>query len=122
MASFSYNGETYELPKKTLAIVRKEDAMVKPVNSLEERYKKQYDYAITVLGEENFKKIFESDSFNEIDFSLLTFICNEIDTAYMQIIYDQQKELQDNLMSGKGVDRAIKLGNSMQTCEKYNKK
>lgn len=110
MASFEFNGEYYELPKKTLAIVKKEDLLYKNNKSLEDAYKKQFDYVNTVLGAENVEKIFESTDINDIDLSLLTYICNEIDNAYMEKIYDQQRNLAEKLVNNKAVDKAIKFG------------
>ncbi len=122
MVAFTYDGETYELPKKTLSIVKKEDLMAKKQTSLEEAYRRQYDYALEVLGNDNFSKIFESDNFSEIDLSLLTFICNEIDDAYMSIIYEQQKGLTEKLISNKSIDKFIKIGDSANAVDKLNRK
>lgn len=120
MDILNYDGNTYELAKKTLAIAKKEDLMAR-ATTLEDAYRKQFDYAMEVLGDESFKKIFGSNNLNDIDLVLLTYICNEIDTAYMERINEQQRLKSEKLASNKAVDKIIQAGKSIEVMEKYKK-
>lgn len=121
MASFIYDGEEIILTPKNMAIAKKQDLMMK-AQGIEESYKRQYDFALEVLGVETFNQIFKSDNINEIDLSELTLVCNEINDAYMERIYEQQRMKSEKLASNKAIDKIIQAGNSVQAIEKYSKK
>lgn len=121
MASFVYNGETIELKTKTLNIAKKQDLMMNAI-TLEEEYRRQYEFALEVLGYDTFKSIFGTDNINDIDLSELTFVCNEIDDAYMEKIYEQQRNKSERIASNKAVEKLIQAGNSVKSLEKYKNK
>ena len=113
MATLRYNGKQYELAKNTLAIVSLEDAMHTKSASLEEAYRKQFDYVCAVLKEEDRSTIFGTKEFEEMDLNELTLICNMISDAYMEKINAQRKEASEKLANNKAVDKIISAGNSV---------
>lgn len=112
MDKITYNGKTYELPKKTMAIVQKEDAMYTKSASLAEQYMKQFEYAYAVLGEENIVEILGSSDVNEVDLSEITLLCNMIDEAYMKKINDQNIKRAEKMLGNKAVSQIISAGNA----------
>lgn len=122
MALLNYEGKEYELKQKSLSIVRKEDLMYKQT-TLEETYRKQFDYVLACLGNEQTEEILGSTVLNDnVDLIELTYICNAIDSAYNEKLNQQQIETAEKALSSKAFDKVIKLGNSTENLAKLAKK
>ncbi len=123
MATIYFNGVEIELPKKTMAIAKKEDLMHK-AQTREEAYRRQYDYAKGILGSQ-FIEVFESEDINEIDLVDLTCICNAIQEGFKQKLYEQQKQQANEAANNAAIDKIIKVGESIakidDTASKYHK-
>lgn len=122
MALLNYEGKEYELKQKSLSIVRKEDLMYKQT-TLEDTYRKQFDYVLACLGSEQTEEILGSTVLNDsVDLIELTYICNAIDSAYNEKLNQQQIETAERALSSKAFDKVIKLGNSTENLAKLAKK
>lgn len=122
MALLNYEGKEYELKQKSLSIVRKEDLMYKQT-TLEDTYRKQFDYVLACLGSEQAEEILGSTVLNDnVDLIELTYICNAIDSAYNEKLNQQQIETAEKALSSKAFDKVIKLGNSTESLAKLAKK
>lgn len=122
MVLLNYEGKEYELKQKSLSIVRKEDLMYKQT-TLEDTYRKQFDYVLACLGSEQTEEVLGSTVLNDsVDLIELTYICNAIDNAYNEKLNQQQIETAEKALSSKAFDKVIKLGNSTENLAKLAKK
>lgn len=121
MPIFNYNGNDIELPKKTLSLVKKEDAMHR-ASTLEDAYRKQYDYAIAVLGKDNFQEIFGTTDINDIDLTELTFVINLIDECYLEKVNQQNIERATKMIDNKAIDKLIATGESVKNIDAMSKR
>ena len=123
MTTIYFNGVEIALPKKTMAIAKKEDYMFQAPNR-EEAYKRQYDYCKMILGS-RFAEVFGSEDINEIDLVDLTCLCNVIEDGFKQKIYELQKQQANEAANNAAVDKIIKVGESIskidKAAEKYRK-
>jgi len=114
MATLFYNGKRYDLPKKTMAIVEKEDLMHTKSASLVEAYQKQFDYIKALFSEEVINDIFGTSDLDEIDMTELTLVCNMVHSAYMQKIVEHQKKESEMMANNKALEKIISVGKSVE--------
>lgn len=122
MASFIYNGKNYELPKKTMNVVEKEDYMHTASKTLQEAYRKQFEFLQAVLNEDSIKEIFGTDDIMNIDLTEVTYVCNLINDAYLEKINKHNLEKAERISSNKSVEKLINVGNSIKNIERYQEK
>lgn len=94
------NGRSYDLPKKTMAVVEKMDEVLKIDSvkglSVKQKFEKLHGFVKGLAGEEQAAEMFGSADLAEIDLSELTLAVKKIVDAYDKPIsdYDAEKSLQ----------------------------
>lgn len=90
------NGQSYDLPKKTMAVWSELDKILKIDEiknlSLRDKYKKVYDFIGNLLGHENMSEIFGSNNLDEIDLNELALAIKKIKEAYEEPLKNYQME------------------------------
>lgn len=90
------NGQSYDLPKKTMAVWTELDKTLKIDEiknlSLRDKYKKVYDFIGNLLGHENMSEIFGSNNLDEIDLNELALAIKKIKETYEEPLKNYQME------------------------------
>ena len=107
------NGQSYDLPKKTIKVADDIDKLLKADTdnriALKDKYKKQYDFIKCLIGEDNAKEIFTTDDINEIDLPEITLTVKKIIDAYDKPITDYEIEKSRDRISELPLDKVIEL-------------
>ena len=112
------NGRSYDLPKKNISVMEQLDAVLK-VDQLKirprQKFEKVHAFLKDMLGEEQAKELFGSDSLDEIDLSELSIAVLKINDAYNQPLTDYKIEKIRATMSNMQTDKLTALANSAST-------
>ena len=112
------DGRSYDLPKKTVAVMDKLDEVLKvdsrPNLSVRQKYEKLHLFVKDILGEESAKELFGSDNLAEIDLSELSLAVLKIDDAYNQPLADYQTDKMRESMNSIPTEKIVSLTKSMQ--------
>ena len=107
------NGQSYDLPKKTMKVAEDIDKLLKADTdtriALKDKYKKQFDFIRNLIGEDNAKEIFTTDDINEIDLPEITLTVKKIMDAYDKPINDYEIEKSREKISDLPLDKVIEL-------------
>ena len=107
------NGQSYDLPKKTMKVAEDIDKLLKADTdtkiALKDKYKKQFDFIRGLIGEDNAKEIFTTDDINEIDLPEITLTVKKIIDAYDKPITDYYTEKSADGLSNLPIDKILEL-------------
>lgn len=107
------NGQSYDLPKKTMKVAEDIDKLLKADTdtriALKDKYKKQFDFIRNLIGEDNAKEIFTTDDINEIDLPEITLTVKKIMDAYDKPINDYEIEKSREKINDLPLDKVIEL-------------
>ena len=113
------DGRSYDLPKKTVAVMDKLDEVLKvdsrPNLTVRQKYEKLHSFVKELLGEENAKELFGSDNLSEIDLSELSLTVLKINDAYDQPLADYRMDKMCESMSSIPTEKIVSLTKSMQS-------
>lgn len=113
------NGRSYDLPKKTLAVVEKLDEALKVDSvkgySLRQKFEKLHTFVKGLVGEENAKEIFGSDNLSEIDLSEITLTVKMIMDAYEKPINDYDMEKRTASLNNLPIDKIVSISKAAQS-------
>ena len=109
------NDQAYELPNKTISVVKDLDRLMK-IDSvkglgIEERYRELYNFEKNLLGEENVKNILGTDNFNDVDLSTVTLTFLKIKDTYEKPVADYKIEKSMSTLNSMQVDKVVNLMN-----------
>lgn len=90
------NGQSYDLPKKTIAVVNKLDEVLKVDSTkglnVKQKFEKLHEFMKELVGEENAAEMFGSEKLDEIDLSELTIAVKKVVDAYDKPIADYEAD------------------------------
>ena len=112
------NERSYDLPKKTVAVMEQLDSILKIDNcriKARQKFERMHAFVKDMIGEENAKEAFESDNLEEIDMSELALAILKINDAYNQPLTDYKVEKMRVVMSSMQTDKIAALANSAST-------
>lgn len=112
------NGRSYDLPKKTVAVMEQLDYILKIDNcrvKARQKFERMHAFVKEMIGEENAKEAFESDNLEEIDMSELALAILKINDAYNQPLTDYKFEKMRAVMNSMQTDKIAALANSAST-------
>lgn len=113
------DGRSYDLPKKTVAVMDKLDEGLKvdsrPNLTVRQKYEKLHSFVKELLGEENAKELFGSDNLSEIDLSELSLTVLKINDAYDQPLADYRMDKMRESMSSIPTEKIVSLTKSVQS-------
>lgn len=113
------NGRSYDLPKKTLAVVEKIDNVLKVDEtkglSVRQKFEKLHSFVKEMVGEDNATEMFGSSNLSEIDLSEVTLATRKIIDAYEKPISDYNAEMQREKLDALPIDKIISMTKAAQT-------
>lgn len=90
------NEQSYDLPKKTIAVMSEMDEVLKVDSnsklSVKQKYEKLHNFIKHLVGEEQAREMFGSDKLEEIDLSDVTLAVKKVVDAYDKPITDYDAE------------------------------
>lgn len=108
---FIYEGESFDLPKKTMAIAQIIDAAHKAKTSAES-YKHQYKLVTLCLSAEKAAEFMDGKSIQEVDLVTLSLLFNGIEDAYTRRTDEQAKEREMALLNRPALETITAVGAS----------
>lgn len=116
------NGKSYDLPKKTLAVMEKLDDVLKVDTikglSVRQKFEKLHGFMKDVVGEEKCREMFGSDDLEEIDLSELTVTIKRMVDAYDQPVNEYDIEKSKNQLNRLPLDKIISMAAAAEKMEK----
>lgn len=113
------NGQSYDLPKKTMKVVEDMDrvAQIDSVKGIgiRDKFKKLFEFIRNLVGEENAKEILGSDNLDEVDLSEVTLAFKQIMDAYDKPIADYQAERTREKFNSLPIDKISNLAGAVDT-------
>lgn len=122
------DGRSYDLPKKTLAVMEKLDdvLMVDSVKGLtvKQKFEKLHAFVKDLVGEDNASEMFGTDNLSEIDLSELTLAVKKVVSAYEKPIADYDAEIARKKFDNVPIEKIVSLTKAAQTvsAQQANKK
>ena len=116
-----HNKKSYDLPKRTLDVVRKMDAVVEldqnTSMSLEQKYQHILDFICDILGEKSAEEILGTLELEDIDLSdtLITF--RKIVDAYNKPVKDYEHERDFEMLNQLPLDKITKLTRAIESAK-----
>lgn len=112
-------GKSYDLPKKTVAVMEKMDEVLK-VDSVKgltvrQKYEKLHDFVKDVVGEENAAEMYGSKNITEIDVSDLTLTVRKIVDAYEKPIADYDAEKNRKAFDALPIEKIVSMSKAAQS-------
>lgn len=118
--------KSYDLPKKTIAVMTKLDEVMKVDQSnnlsVRQKFEKLHNFMNGAVGEENCKEMFGSDQLEEIDLSELTLAVNKVIDAYDKPVNDYDKDNAMSKLNNIPIEKIISLTNAASTMSSFSKK
>ena len=111
------NGRSYDLPKKTLAVMEKVDEVLK-VDSMKgytvkQKFEKLHGFMKNLVGEENAAEMFGSSNLSEIDLSELTLAVQKVIDAYDKPITDYQAEKSKSKLEQLPIEKIVSISKAV---------
>src|SRR5574344_1584239 len=113
------NGQSYDLPKKTMKVVEEMDkvAQIDTVKGIgiRDKFKALFDFIGGLVGKENAKEILSSDKLDEVDLSEVTLTFKKIMDAYDKPLTDYQADKVREKFSNLPIDQITNLAGAVDT-------
>lgn len=103
-----YNDVEFELPKKTMALNKKIDA-VNNATTTEKVYISMLEFVSLGLGKEKVEEILGTSDINKVDLLQLTMLYNSIIMEYENIVQKPQLERVNDLLKQLQLDKLVEL-------------
>ena len=122
--SVTINGQEYELPKKTIAVVEKLDKAARVDSQklgVREKFKVVFTCVCDLVGVENAKAILGSDRLEEVDLSEVTIAFQRILNAYEKPLDDfleERMEEQRLTLNRLPIDKVVDMANAVKEYRK----
>lgn len=111
------NDRSYDLPKKTLAVAEKLDAVLK-VDSLSvpvrKKFERLHSFMKDMVGTEAAAEMFGSDNLAEIDLSEVTLAVRKVIDAYDKPVKDFESDKVSRSLSDLPLDKIISMTNAAE--------
>ena len=113
------NDRSFDLPKKTLSVVEKIDAVLKVDTtkglSIRQRFEKLHAFVKEMVGEENAAEALGSSNLSEIDLSEIVLATKKIIDAYEKPITDYENEKKKEQYDSLPMDKIITMTKAAQS-------
>ena len=113
------NERSYDLPKKTVAVMEKLDDVLKVDQikglSVKQKFEKLHAFVKGLVGDGNAEEMFGSDNISEIDLSELTLAVKKIVAAYDKPITDYDAEMARQKFDNVPIEKIVSLSKAAQT-------
>lgn len=113
MNRITYEGKAYEIPPKTIEVLKAEDACNAYHATHEEAYRAKFDYLKTVLTDEQIESMLGSVDIEQVDLMEVLYIVNLIDEEYSRRTNEQTMKKARTLMNDKAIKSLIDASNAV---------
>jgi hypothetical protein len=107
------NGQSYDLPKKTMKVVEEMDKVAQIDNvkgiGIRDKFKALFDFISNLVGKENAKEILGSDKLDEVDLSEVTLAFAKIKDAYDKPLEDYNTDKSFQKLNSIPTDKIVQL-------------
>lgn len=117
---FYFEGNSYELPVKTMALNDKIEA-VNNARSTNESYRKMMEFVIAGLGKEKVEDLLGTSDIMKVNLQKLNKLANAIVIGYDLEISEQQLEAANNMANSDAIKKLIDAGKSAQYLQTIKK-
>ena len=111
------DNRSYDLPKKTVAVMEKLDEVLKVDSvrgySIRQKFEKLHSFVKELVGDEAAKEMFGSDNLSEIDLSDVTLAVKKIVDAYEKPINDYDTAKSSGALDAMPIEKIISLGKAV---------
>lgn len=121
------NGQSYDLPKKTIQVVEKLDDVLRVDSTnlkVKQKFEKLHAFVKGIVGEDAAKEMFGSDDLSEIDLSELTITVKKINDAYEAPVNEYSSDRMSCALDNLPIDKVVQMSKmieSMSAMTKGNK-
>ena len=109
------NGQSYDLPKKTVKVVEEMDKVAQIDNvkglGIRDKFKALFDFIGGLVGKEAAKEILGSDKLDEVDLSEVTLTFAKIKDAYDKPLEDYNTDKSFQKLNSIPTDKIVQLAN-----------
>ena len=113
------NERSYDLPKKTVAVMEKLDDVLKVDQikglTVKQKFEKLHAFVKGLVGDSNAEEMFGTDNISEIDLSELTLAVKKIVAAYDKPITDYDAEMARQKFDNVPIEKIVSLSKAAQT-------
>lgn len=113
------NGRSYDLPKKTMAVVEKMDEVLRIDSvrglSVKQKFEKLHGFVKNLVGEEQAAEMFGSSDLSEIDLSELTLAVKKVVDAYDKPVSDYDAEKSVQKLNKLPIEQIVSMTKAAQT-------
>ena len=113
MNRITYEGKQYEIPPKTIEVLKAEDACNAYHATHEEAYRAKFDYLKAVLTDEQIESMLGSVDIEQVDLMEVLYIVNLIDEEYSRRTNEQAMKKARTLMNDKAIKSLIDASNAV---------
>src|SRR5574344_501703 len=109
------NGQSYDLPKKTMKVVEEMDKVAQSDNvkgiGIRDKFKALFDFIGGLVGKEAAKEILGSDKLDEVDLSEVTLTFKKIKDAYDKPLEEYNSEKSFQRLNSLPIEKIVQLAN-----------
>ncbi len=109
------NGQSYDLPKKTMKVVEEMDKVAQIDNvkgiGIRDKFKALFDFIGGLVGKETAKEILGSDKLDDVDLSEVTLTFVKIKDAYDKPLEDYNTDKSFHKLNSIPTDKIVQLAN-----------
>jgi len=109
------NGQSYDLPKKTMKVVEEMDKVAQIDNvkgiGIRDKFKALFDFIGGLVGKETAKEILGSDKLDDVDLSEVTLTFVKIKDAYDKPLEDYNTDKSFQKLNSIPTDKIVQLAN-----------
>ena len=119
------NDRSYDLPKKSLSVVERLDAVLKVDSTnipVRQKFEKLHSFIKGLVGDEAAKEMFGSENLSEIDLSELTLAVRKVVDAYDKPIRDYDAEKSARAFDGLPIDKIVSMAKATEKMVNVTKK
>lgn len=113
-----FNGRSYDLPKKTVAVAELLDEVMKIDTikglSVSQRYEKLHSFIVGLVGKENAEEMFGSNKLSDIDLSELTLSVRYVIDAYEKPIAEYNASISRDKLNNLPIDKILATVNAAE--------
>lgn len=113
MNRITYEGKKYEIPPKTIDVLKAEDACNAFHATHEEAYRAKFDYLKTVLTDEQLEQMLGSADFEQVDLMEVLYIVNLIDDEYSKRTIEQLEKKLKTTFGTNGMKQFLKASETV---------
>ena len=107
------NGQSYDLPKKTVKVVEEMDKVAQIDNvkglGIRDKFKALFDFIGGLVGKEAAKEILGSDKLDEVDLSEVTLTFAKIKDAYDKPLEEYNSEKSFQKLNSLPIEKIVQL-------------